>query len=294
EVKAAALFARAESGFKTKDAERKKRAVADYQSALRLAPKATFADAARSAPRGSTLTPPWTPVWTPAPLTVDGKKLTIPQDAPKGRHTVFGRVGNAWRLLPIDVIAPLEIVSAELTWPGDRAAPALRVKMRCDTPRPIDAAVRATLAGLGRATTATVRLQPKSTDEALMPLAAMQPGRRYVGKVLVKDAGDAGRAPLETPVDLTLIPCGRLGGAAKSISAQPAMDISAWAPFDGPKMVRQAIAAADCSATVRTGYDKSGLHFRIEVRDDSHFQPHPAKYIWRADSVQLSFDLDAD
>lgn len=51
---------------------------------------------------------PFSPVWTPRPLTVENGRLRIPADALKGPYLLLGKVDEVWQALTVHVNGPLD------------------------------------------------------------------------------------------------------------------------------------------------------------------------------------------
>jgi hypothetical protein len=70
------------------------------------------------------------------------------------------------------------------------------------------------------------------------------------------------------------------------------LDFSAWSPFGTNGSVSN--TPQDVSATLKTAASNMGLHLLITVRDDAQLQNQPPDEMWKQDSLQIAFDVDAN
>jgi len=108
-------------------------------------------------------------------------------------------------------------------------------------------------------------------------LEDFQAGRRYRGQLQVGLTGEASCYTVKRDMDITFLACTRTGTKA------PPVDISAW----------EALGRGDNSA-LHTSYDGSGLRIHIVIWDEKHAQSLLPANMWMEDSVQISFDMDAE
>jgi hypothetical protein len=240
---------------------------------------------------------PWEAVWTPPGIDAQGDGLTVQSTAPKGRYLVIGRNAGRWEAVEIVVTPPVAIESAELVWPVAAPQPALRTRTRSYLANPITVNEIVKLAGAPDSVATGVPLPAGATADAVLPLPALEPGKRYTGTVVVAADGEETRSADPFRLDVTLLPCLALASATANAPAWdtvPALDFSTWAPFGSDLGVVAPFAPENCSATLQTGYDALGLHVRVVVRDDAHLQVGSPKEMWKQDSIQIALDLDAE
>ncbi len=229
---------------------------------------------------------PFTPLWTPRPLTVENRRLKIPVDAPKGPYLLIGKAGKEWQALTVNVIAPLEITSNDLVWPANKNLPELKIRVNSDLAQPALAQSIIRLNGEKKPVKTSVELKPKIANDLVLSLPPMDWAGRYRGSVVIETVKTSPRIRAHSALDLTVIPGFPMkDNAWKNL---PEMDFSRWNSADA------AVPENDCSGKLQIGYDEKGLHLRIAVRDDTHIQNSGPREMWNEDSVQVAFDLDAD
>jgi hypothetical protein len=238
--------------------------------------------------RGGTVPFAWKPAWVPSPLKIEGGRLQVPETTPKGEYLILSKTSTGWSSVKVKVKVNLEIESAELLWPKNETAPKLRVKIRSNLDKPMPVSEKCKLTGLSEVDHSGQILPPNTVTEQILPLPKLEPAKRYQGEFIVDAINTHSPVRGQIPLDLTVVPCG------PDLSKSPVMDISAWEPFDASYKTVVPFSSEDCSATLQTGYDDQGLHFRVAVRDNIHQQTWDGKGMWNEDSIQFGFDLDAD
>ncbi len=238
--------------------------------------------------RGSTVPFTWKPAWIPSPLKIENGRLRIPENTPKGEYLILGKTSAGWSSVKINVKVSLEIESAELLWPKNETSPKLRVKIRSNQDKPLSVSEKFKLTGMNEVVHSGQILPPNAVTEQTLSLPHLEPATRYQGEFIVETINTQPPVRGQIPLDLTVLPCG------PDITKSPVMNFSAWEPFDANYKTVTPFSPEDCSATLQTGCDDQGLHFRVVVRDNVHQQTWDGKGMWNEDSVQFGFDLDAD
>jgi hypothetical protein len=236
--------------------------------------------------QGKDLLLPFTPLWTPRPLTMENHRLKVPADAPKGPYLLIGKVGTEWQAVTVNVIAPLEIVSSDLIWPMDKTYPELKVLVRSELARPVSVEAAIRLPGEKNPAKTLAELKPKTTSDCFLPLPPMEWAKRYRGSAVVTSVKTSPILRAQASLDLTVVPGFPMKDNAWD--TLPEMDFSRWNSPD------TAVPENDCSARLQVGYDDKGLHLRIAVRDDTHVQNSGPREMWNEDSVQIAFDMEVD
>ena len=239
---------------------------------------------------------PWPAVWAPAPLAIEGTVLHVPAAASAGPYMIIGKTSAGWHGLRIEVGSELEVTAAELGWPVGAAPPRLEVDVRRHG-TPVEATCRLSLPALSDdPKTVPVSLLEHARASMFFQLAGMQPGRRYIGEIALSAEPSVPEFRAGRPLDLTWVPCYGLArtGEALDWAALPVMDISSWSRSHAAATPPAGTGQDDGAVTLQTGLSEAGLHFRIRVRDSDHRQDRSAQQMWRQDSVQLAFDMDAE
>jgi hypothetical protein len=250
-----------------------------------------------SARAGASVTLPWVPVWAPPGITAQASQVTVRDTVPKGRYLVIGRNAGAWEAVEILVTPQVEVESAVLDWPLAEKQPSLRTTLRSYLAEPITIRTTVDLADAIERTRREVTLAAQARAETILPLPALEPGKRYTGTLTTAAADPAQPVADPFPLDLTVLPCLPLATVAEGGPAWdslPACDLSAWAPFGSGLSPVAPFPTADCSATLQMGYDARGLHLRVAVRDSAHLQVCSPRDMWQQDSLQVALDLDAE
>ncbi len=221
------------------------------------------------------------------PLAWAGNRLTVPADAPLGQYGVIYQRSGEWRFQPLTLQPPLAIESQDFGWNGGTEA---QLKVKLSTRSPAGAHVRLTgeLAGAGKSE-AELDLPAGGSGEAQLSFAGLQPGQRYRGTLkaaLLRPVA----WQVEQALDATFVACARLDQEPDAATWEklPPLDFSAWEPKPEP------LPAEDCSARVQLAASPAGFHLRVAVTDDQHRQEPLWSFMWKEDSIQVAFDVDAD
>ncbi len=228
---------------------------------------------------------PWVPAWAPEAFTVKDKALTVNRTAGQGEYLVIGKTGENWELVKIRVEVPLEIQKTEVVWPAGEKEPRLQVTVNSTLPAGTGLAAKLQLGS-----TKVISGSGRTGAAFFLPLAGLEPGKRYRGNLSLETWIKSSLIRTECPVDLTVVPCLPFTGWKRL----PEMDFSKWSPFSATLDEVDNIPPQDCSARMQAGYNDEGLQLRITVRDNDHQQKNGPKDMWEEDSVQLGFDMDAD
>jgi hypothetical protein len=240
--------------------------------------------------RGEKIPFAWKPLWIPSALSA----LHVSEGVALGQYLIIGKGQEGWRTLKVNVTTNLEIESAQLLWLKTDPSPKLQVTLRSNLDKPMDLFTRVKLGGVEDTIPFPMKLAPKAAGEVTLPLGKLVPGHRYQGHLLAESLKLKAKPPVrdQFPLDLTVVPCFPVEGS--DLSKLPDMDFSAWAPFDSNYQTVKPFSEQDCTAQLKTGYSDEGLHLLITVRDNTHLQNQEPKDMWKEDSIQLGFDLDAE
>lgn len=230
--------------------------------------------------------------WAPSPLSLKNRELAVPVKTAVGRYHLIGRIGQKWQAQPVDVVSALDIESAQVAWPLKEKAPALEIALHSYSTTPGTAEVWQRLDGAADRFPAPLKIKPEQTVISRLPLDHVPYGQRCRGTIVARRRDASTDDLAQQPFDVTVVPCLRLKSNG-ALLQQSSIDFSDWGPFDEAGKPT-AIPAKDCSASLRVGYDQKGLHLLVQVTDDQHQQSKSAAEMWREDSLQIAFDVDAD
>ncbi len=240
--------------------------------------------------QGGSFDLPWPPAWMPSGFRMNGKTVLVDKSVSPGKYLLVGTGSQGWQTVPVQVHPPLSVTQTRVLWPASALHPQLQAHIRSfrSTPTLFSGIMKL---DTGESVSSSEKiLSREQTTDILFPLDNFSFGRRYTGKLFI--TGRPAPSTLIPPLDLdiTLIPC--LKGS--EWDRIPVMDISSWCPFNSSREQVPPFSPEDCSGTLQAGYDGTGLHLRIAVRDNIHYQNQTPKRMWEEDSIQLGFDMDAE
>lgn len=240
-------------------------------------------------PPGARVPLPWAAFFAAPEFTLSTAGAQVSTTALPGDYLIIGRTASgAWQALPIQVVAPISVQSVDYVMSPDGHQLSVVATVTSSLASPAQLTARLVL-DEKTVLTASATITPGT---AAQPLSVSIPqfvtGRRYRGSFRIELLGQVPWSA-ERPFDQTVLASAPLAlGQAVDWNAIPAVDFSTWGPRPGP------IAAADCSATVRTAIAAEGFRLLVEVTDDKHWQGQIPAGMWGEDSVQVAIDVDAD
>jgi hypothetical protein len=211
-------------------------------------------------------------------------------DAPRGTWQLAGRGPDGWAVLPLTVAEPVK-AGGSLAWQG--TAPVWRVELESRLDAAASAAVTLQVAGGGPARGATAALAAGGRAAVELPLDRLPWGHRLGGELELAVSGAQAwseRIRFHTTIAAVCATPADEAGWARL----PAMEPTGWAPFTAGGQVAAA-PRPGLAARLRLGHGPAGIELRAEVDDPEHRQEqqNPGS-MWREDSLQLAFDVDAD
>ena len=229
---------------------------------------------------------PWL---TPPPLGVKGQTVTAPRNARQGAYLLLSHSEDQWTSLPVEVIAPVELSAAHITWPLSESSPRISLNVTSHAETALTASAHAKFEKIRTLFGDPVTIAPSQSTEVAIPIEDFALGKRYRGTLKLESNDGGERDQIQQPLDFTVVsaqPVARDGKPDwKSI---PAIDFSDWDPFGTHS------EKADCSATFQAAYGPQALYLRIAVRDDQHLQTGTPEKLFNQDSVQIGLDADAE
>ncbi|HEX2949465.1 MAG TPA: sugar-binding protein, partial [Armatimonadota bacterium] len=243
---------------------------------------------------GGQLPLPWQRAVVPAPLTKAGRTVHIPLSAPLGSYTILGKSANGWQVLPVTVANSFVIESTQMSPDTQRKSIQLRIAAHSYMAAPTTIHATVLLSQGQRLASTPMKVPAYNTATLSIPLASLDTNQRYQGTVTINAIN--GKPYASQPISFTLFACKAVATGTTNWSQLPSLDFSHDAPvicLDTTQTCKP-FMPADCSATIKTAYDDSGLQLQIRVRDNQHVQKQIPESMWKEDSIQLGFDSDAD
>lgn len=239
---------------------------------------------AKAVAPGTRVKLPWPGSLAAPEMTLEGDQAVIAADATSGDYSVLGKVGDAYEVQPIRVLAPLSVEGPDFTLSPNGRRLIATTRVESPISEEVRVTVRITLDD-GTVAETKANLKPNRVSRVGVAIPGFEPGRRYQGKLTAFLEGNiVGR--FEKDIDQTYLFCPVV--STVDWSAIPAVDISGWNPFP------TALAPSDCSARFKTAVTAEGFRLFVEVADDVHDQTQTPANLWNGDSIQFAFDVDAD
>lgn len=255
--------------------------------------------------RGQEISVPadWNQCYAPPPLTITGQKVRVPSDAPLGRYLLIGKKTPAWlgryllmgkhtdtwEGLPVEVISPIAIVSAEIQWPLHKT-PVLTASIRSFLGRSVNVRPILKMDHLPDEFYAPITVRSGQSATLSVPLNSLSYGKRYQGCLLIESRWENRYDFVKYPLDITLLPC-----AARARGNSLTDEQAPWLDFTGSSnpFPVSGMALDDCSGKIKAAYNESGLTLLVKIRDNKHVQTQVPAGMWHEDSLQIAFDADA-
>jgi len=229
-------------------------------------------------------------IMAPAPLTVTGDKIHVPEGCPFGDYMVFLKGKDStitgW---PLKMTLPLSVKETEVVWPTDSQQPSLRVTIAATVDIAAGGVAVLSVAPDKNTTQPLPEIKSGSECTILFPLNNYTQGIESKAVVSLNFPYNNKTAKTTSPCAFTVITCGKITGTALSANAQPSISSAAWNSFGTSKMTPQ-----DCSAKMHIAYAVNGLYLNVSVTDNEHVQKVQADELWKEDSIQIAFDVDAE
>lgn len=229
-----------------------------------------------------------TVVVPPPFLSRTGNRFTASSAAPLGRYSVLTKRDGAWRVVRVEVIRPFEPRFADWMRDGTQGR-SVRALFSASSLLPGTVAAEAVLKlEDGRVFRRAVELKNGGGNEFAFPFPA-ENGRRYRGELSL-----VVKKPIQwaetCPVDVTplTVPSYRSPDRVPEWEKVPAFRMNGW---DRGDIGKTPLSAAPAEFRMYAAPD--GLHLRVSVDDPELNRDYKWSDMWRADSIQAAFDLDA-
>ncbi len=238
----------------------------------------------------------WAGASLPAPLSLSGNRVAVPTEAPAGDYLVMAKSSSGtWTAAPVKVLPQFAVESSEVILAGEDRSAVARMRVRSHGGA-IDLLPIVRLAGAAPRFGERVKIPAGGEAVVDVALDNIPLGRRWTGVAAVEGRVGGNVESAEAPIDITVVPGGyvRDPNAPIDWSAVPKVRSQGWAPFGSTSLDTPPLSPDDCSAVLQWAWSERGLHFHIEVTDNDHVQDREPAQLWQQDSLQFSFDVDAD
>ncbi len=224
----------------------------------------------------------------PAPIKTVGSKLVISETAPLGEYQLLIRNKQSWINQPVTVCGPVSMTVESSQGKSDQLLPEIEINIVSLASQAVDARLTFNVPGLDLPAQ-TIELKAGQTSQHAVALHFIELGKRYQGTVELAIDSPI-RWQVSEPIDVTFVQCLMINSSSTEVNWQQvkAVDLSDWGPWPG------SIATTDCSASLKMLATPDGLHLQVDVHDDEHVANLLEDAIWKEDSIQVAFDVDAE
>jgi len=225
----------------------------------------------------------------PPGLSLDHSGVRFPATAPLGEYTVLLRRGSDFYAQPVTVVPPVRVAMSGFCWNG--RAPEGRLEFAVSSALPGTAEFELKLFDADGKISAekSMKFPNGKTVPADFNIAAKN-GNRVTGRLEIRC-----RQPInwmtETGFNITPLAAFAVPEFTSADWAEiPGVDVAAWnRPDESAKD-----GSFPAEAELKLAAAPDGLHLWLAVRDDYHVQNDRWNEMWKEDSIQVGFDLDAD
>lgn len=212
----------------------------------------------------------------------------FPETISLGTYTILSRSGKTWTAYPIEIVQPLPVKFSGIDRNGKNGSD-LRFALSSKFPEKVNALAELRLDD-GQTDRKEVILEPGKNTVMAFPLKKSLNGKRHTGELKVSVSAPI-RWMVRCPIDSTRL-------SIPFFSREPEQP-----PWDS-------LAAVGMNAFYRQGdFDEkersrtpaqfkayatpSAFHLQVTARDPNHDRSAHWGEMWKADSLQFAFDLDA-
>lgn len=228
-------------------------------------------------------------IMLPPGLSIGNGGICFPATAPLGEYTIILRRGSEFYAQPVTVIPPVEIAATDFHWNGRTPEGHLEFASTSALPGTAEFEVKLIDSEGKPLAEKTMKLPCGETVPAGFDLSVKN-GKRATGRLAIRC-----RQPIdwtaEAGFDITPLAAFTVPKFTSADWAEiPGVDVAAWSnPAESEKD-----GHATAKAELKLAAAPDGLHLRLTVHDDYHIQNDRWNDMWKEDSIQVGFDLDAD
>ena len=214
-----------------------------------------------------------------------------PETSLLGHYTILSRIGKRWTAYPLEIIQPLPVIFSGIRRSRQNGPQASLVfKISSEFSEKVKAAAELRLDGQPDMQQ-EILLEPGRKNELAFPLAELRNGKRYTGSLDVSITGPI-RWSVQCLMDTTslLIPFFEQEPGPSIWNKLSAIDMNSFyrkGDFDEKDRSRT-------PASFQMYASPSGIHLQVTALDQDHNRSGTWGEMWKADSLQVAFDIDAE
>lgn len=230
-------------------------------------------------------------VIAPPFLERNGNRFSVPTAAPLGDYAILTRKGNSWQVHRYRVIEPVTASFHAFDWDGKKSSdPELKFRILSRLPGSAAAALELKLED-GRSFRQNVKLVSGKTEEVLFRIPNAVNGRRYPGSLTVSIERPI-RWTSRCSMDVTplAIPCYSSDPGKNVWEKIAPIPMNDW---NRPGEIKEKERSVT-PAFFRAYATPDGFHLQVTANDPELKRDAQWTEMWKEDSLQLAFDLDAD
>ncbi len=214
--------------------------------------------------------------------------IRFPVTAPLGEYTILFRKNGLFHAQPVHLIRPFTLEFRDWKWNGTDAKGILVFRAVSHLPGKTEVGLELKLAGKTVASRSIALESGKETELSFsLPFSS---GKRMTGELLLQ-CGSPIRWTAAQPFDTTPMAIPLFERTSPDIwKSLPELDITRWGRAEEYKPGE----LSSVSAGLKLFAAPDGIHLLLRVHDKDHVQNDLWQDMWKEDSIQIGFDLDAD
>lgn len=214
--------------------------------------------------------------------------IRFPVTAPLGEYTILFRKNGLFHAQPVHLIRPFTLEFRDWKWNGTDAKGILVFRAVSHLPGKTEVGLELKLAGKTVASRSIALESGKETELSFsLPFSS---GKRITGELLLQ-CGSPIRWTAAQPFDTTPMAIPLFERTSPDVwKSLPELDITRWGRTEEYKPGE----LSSVSAGLKLFAAPDGIHLLLRVHDKDHVQNDLWQDMWKEDSIQIGFDLDAD
>ncbi len=214
--------------------------------------------------------------------------IRFPVTAPLGEYTILFRKNGLFHAQPVHLIRPFTLEFRDWKWNGTDAKGILVFRAVSHLPGKTEVGLELKLAGKTVASR-SIALESGKEKELSFSLP-FSSGKRMTGELLLQ-CGSPIRWTAAQPFDTTPMAIPLFERTSPDVwKSLPELDITRWGRTEEYKPGE----LSSVSAGLKLFAAPDGIHLLLRVHDKDHVQNDLWQDMWKEDSIQIGFDLDAD